>query len=139
MLTRTFLSGSALTFLLGTSLLADNGRQFVDLITITSHEHQWYVEQYNLWGPYAKENDQDANAWYNYYKAARYAKLSAKPDMEWYKKGRERKNKVVDEMGKAIPNTFEFHYSKYWNAAGPENFDHLEKAHEIDPSRHEVY
>ena len=96
----------------------------------------WCAEQATLWGEYLAANDQDGDAWLNFYTAKRMLKI--------YRKGVSNEDlvKIVEDMGKAIPESFEFHYISYWNGGNgtdPKLIEHLNKAYEIDPSRVELY
>lgn len=97
---------------------------------------EWYNAQSKLWDEYLKENQEDGDAWLNYYTAMRMRKI--------YNDGVTRDDlfNIVDEMGKVIPNTFEFHYISYWNGGvsqSDDKFSHLQKAYEIDPDRIELW
>jgi hypothetical protein len=98
--------------------------------------NEWYAEQAKLWGAKIKSNDKNADAWLNYYTANRMLKIQAQT------KTQDDLDKLVAEMEKAIPNTFEYHYIAHWND-GHRNkdlsFEHLEKAYAIDPTRPEIF
>jgi hypothetical protein len=98
--------------------------------------NEWYTEQAKLWGNYLKSNPKDADAWLNYYTANRMLKIQSQT------KTQDDLDKLVKEMEKAIPNSFEYHYICYWNDGFREaekNFAHLEKAYELAPNRPETY
>ncbi len=98
--------------------------------------NEWYTEQAKLWGDYLKPNPKDADAWLNYYTANRMLKIQAQT------KTQDDLDKLVKEMEKAVPNSFEYHYICYWNDGFREaekNFAHLEKAYELAPNRPETY
>ncbi len=98
--------------------------------------NEWYTEQAKLWGDYLKSNPKDADAWLNYYTANRMLKIQAQT------KTQDDLDKLVKEMEKAIPNSFEYHYICYWNDGfreAEENFPHLQKAYELAPNRPETF
>ena len=95
---------------------------------------EWYETQASLWKEHLKNSPQDAAAWENYYIATRMLKLIDQ------KKTQEDLDKVVEDMGKAIPDSYEFHHITYWNGGGkPELFHHLEKAYKMQPERPDTY
>ena len=65
----------------------------------------WYVEQAVAWKKVTDKEPKNADAWYNYYSAARYAVMKAA------KKARTSGIKTLDEikkdMEKAVPGSFE--------------------------------
>ncbi|HNX92039.1 MAG TPA: hypothetical protein PKI17_00835 [Syntrophomonas sp.] len=42
---------------------------------------------------------------------------------------------IIDEMGRAIPETWEYHSLKYWNSHNPDDISELEKAYTLHPGR----
>lgn len=79
----------------------------------------------------------NAFAWYNRYKALRYADFPRIFKDTIYKA---EVNNVVEEMGKAIPESFEYAYVRNWNVGqDPDGWAWLDKAYAIDPQRPEVY
>lgn len=96
----------------------------------------WYKDQINAWRKTIDEHPVDANAWYNYYKANRIVLFHDESEKLTGKVKFERLNSLVDEMGKAIPNSYEYNYCKW--QAGDNNMDryeYLKKAIEISPNR----
>ena len=91
---------------------------------------EWYREQRELWGDHVRANPTDAAAWMNYYKATRYAGFgdtSLSPQESF-----ERQQAVVDEMERAVPNSFEYHYARWWSGGNDASrFEHLQKALEL--------
>tara|TARA_B110000046_G_scaffold185623_1_gene228149 strand:- start:1570 stop:2226 length:657 start_codon:yes stop_codon:yes gene_type:complete len=95
----------------------------------------WYREQAGLWGKYLDVNPKDGDAWLNYYTANRMLKI--------YKQGVTHDDLIalVDRMEQVIPESFEFHYVKYWNGGNgtdPSLVEHLQKAYELEPNRAEL-
>ena len=111
-------------------------RQKVYSIVKQAQTDEWYKTQATLWEDYLKKNPQAGDAWLNYYTASRMLKIQART------KTQEDLNAIVEDIEKAIPNSFEFHFITFWNAGAGEsekNFHHLEKAHELAPDRPELY
>ncbi|MCO4806555.1 MAG: SUMF1/EgtB/PvdO family nonheme iron enzyme [Flavobacteriales bacterium] len=125
-------------FVCSFSLKADEtpSRQKVYSLVKQYQTTDWYSEQAIMWGEYLATNDQDGDAWLNFYTAKRMLKI--------YRQGVSHDDlvKIVEDMGKAIPNSFEFHYVSYWNGGNgtdPKLIEHLNKAYEIDPRRPELH
>lgn len=99
-------------------------------ITIVQKDVEWYKEQMALWKKEVEANPTNGEAWLNYFKAGRYARNydpTLSPE-ERYKLQEE----LVDAMEKALPNSFEYHYAKWWNGGNrAELFPHLEKAYQL--------
>ncbi len=111
--------------------------QEVHPITEVVHENDWYLRQVEAWTKQTDADPDNAFAWYNRYKALRYADFPRIFRDTAYKAEVAR---VVEEMGRHIPETFEYCYIRNWNAhQDPDAWTWLDKAHAIDPSRPEVY
>ncbi len=125
----------------------------VPIVAKEYKSHQFYVEQAKLWQNEIKLNKKDENAWFNLFKANRYAKMSYNdehsPEADWYLntewvneadhllKGDE----ILKQIEANIPKTFMAYYLKYYNDQnlGGKDFTLLEKAYAIDPDFHEIY
>ncbi len=106
-------------------------------ITVVEKDNDFYVEQERLWRKVVEKDPANVVAWDNLYKAARYIDFPAVFNDPTYKK---KVGEIVEEMGKAIPNSFEFHYISAWhNGFGDGNMVHLLKAYEIDSTRPKIY
>jgi hypothetical protein len=97
---------------------------------------QWYLDQADLWKAEIERNDQNAEAWRNYYAAVRYYKYS---ETIGTKEKKETLRKIIEDMGKAIPNSYEYHYLKHKNDGSLKNIAHLEKAYELRPESSELF
>lgn len=98
----------------------------------------YYKEQARLWESEVKKDPKNANAWLNYYAANRYATMNdtTKQGMERSKK----MNDIVSEMGKAIPNSFEYNYTVYRQGGLTLSLaPYLFKAYNIEPNRVELW
>ncbi len=96
----------------------------------------WYKEQQKLWKAEIDKNQKNAVAWYHYFRATRTIGKLDESD----KRTQEEKEKaladVVTQMGKAIPNTTEYHHAE-WIVNGFKDMGklyHLQKAEELDPN-----
>ncbi|MFC2101051.1 hypothetical protein ACFLRZ_04395 [Bacteroidota bacterium] len=105
----------------------------------SSNTSEWYTNQKVLWDQNRSTSIRDANAWYNYYKAYRFSNYTSDSKVLSQKKLNEL-NRVVSEMEKTIPDSYEYNYIKYWN--GNYNlslFPYLQKAYEMEPDKVELY
>ncbi len=111
-------------------------KQTVYSIVKQQKPKDWYGIQAELWKKHIETHLDDTEAWLNYYTARRMMKL--------YGLGvtQEDLNDLVDEMEKAIPESFEYHYVANWNfgVGNPEDgYSHLQKAYQIAPDRVELF
>jgi hypothetical protein len=94
---------------------------------------EWYEEQMSLWGEEVQTNNVNADGWLNFYTATRMVRFMGG------QRNQNHLNSIVTQMEKAIPNTFEFNYSKYWNSDDlVRDFSYLQKAELLGPNRMEV-
>lgn len=95
----------------------------------------WYRQQQKLWKGEVDKSQTNANAWLNYFRVCRVLVRLDTTD----KRTQEEKNKylkgVVDEMEKAVPNSFEYNLVR-WTSVGlgdMSKITHLQKAAELQP------
>lgn len=106
-------------------------------ITIIQKELEWYKEQMELWKKEVEANPTNGEAWLNYFKAGRYAR-NGDPTFSPQERY-ELQLELVAAMGKAMPNSFEYHYAMWWNGGNrTELFSHLEKAYQLRPDAAEL-
>jgi hypothetical protein len=93
-------------------------------------------EQSGLWKKETEKNPRDAEAWYNYYYANR--------NLGFVDQSRTSKEKqaviesIIDEMGKAIPDTYEYNIIRWMNGGWNMTLTkYLEKAQQLGPERPE--
>jgi hypothetical protein len=98
--------------------------------------NEWYVEQAGLWKKEIERNPKNPEAWYNYYNAVRYARFVETIDS---KDKKARLEKIIEDMGKAIPGTYEYYLLKFWNSYSLTDISILEKAYEVAPERVDTY
>ncbi|MEO1258838.1 MAG: SUMF1/EgtB/PvdO family nonheme iron enzyme [Bacteroidota bacterium] len=107
----------------------------IEPITKVTYDHSFYAEQAEAWKEQTVNGTNVADAWLNYYKAARYANifadsLSKKYDLD----------AIVGNMPTSMANTFEFNYILYAHENDlTAKYEHLLKAHEIAPERLDSY
>lgn len=112
--------------------------------------HSFFVNQAELWWKEIEKNEKNEKAWYYYYKANRYAKMTFSqcktPECNKYKSwiDENRYLKEADQItsliSKAIPNTFTYYViiqEGYPN--NKERLDALQKAYEIEPDNPDTY
>jgi hypothetical protein len=104
-------------------------------IVYEMHPNAWYQEQAALWKKEIEKNSRNAEAWYNYYNANRYAHFEATTGPERQAK----LQKIIDEMERAIPGTYEFYLLKFWNQYNPQDLELVEKAYQLQPERADTY
>jgi hypothetical protein len=102
--------------------------------------NDFYIQQIDLWKKELEKDKTNADAWFNYYKAHRYAHISSGHDSVYARNRFERMTFVVEEIEKNIPNTFESHFIKWANGYNDWNLlPELKKAYAIDSTRIETY
>jgi len=97
--------------------------------------NQWYIEQAELWKKEIEKNPKDPEAWYNYYNANRYAHFE---EINTEDK-RAKLDRIIEDMGKAIPGTYEYYLLKYWDTYDIQDISLLEEAHRLKPDRPDPY
>lgn len=98
--------------------------------------NEWYVEQAELWKEEIDKNPKNPEAWYNYYNANRYARYVETIDTQDKKA---RLKKIIEDMGKAIPGTYEYYLLKFWNCFSLTDISVLQKAYKLAPERVDTY
>jgi hypothetical protein len=97
----------------------------------------YYQEQSGVWKKIVDKNPKDAGAWYNYYYANRNMmyndSIAKKREERW-----ELVKKIVDEMEKTIPDSYEYNICK-WQIGNHDQtqIQYLKKAAELGPERTE--
>lgn len=103
-------------------------------ITEVCHPHNYYKAQINLWKEVLKKDKKNADAWFNYYKANRYAQATSESDTIYSKERFEKIQSIVEEMKEYIPNSYEYNIIKWLNGGNnKKNYPYLIKAHELRP------
>lgn len=111
-------------------------QQKVYPITIKEEPNEFYVTQMRLWKSVTETDPQNKEAWWNLYLAARYKDFPRVFSDEEY---REEVNGIIDDLGKALPGSYEYHYLYAWqHGFGKDNYHHLQKAYAIDSTRPKI-
>ena len=105
-------------------------------IVYESHPNEWYLEQAKLWKKELDINPNNPTAWYNYYNANRYANYTETIET---KPKQERLKKIIEDMSKAIPDTYEYYLLSYWNTHNLDDISLIEKAYAMHPERPDTY
>jgi hypothetical protein len=112
----------------------------IQSITKVQMTNDYYTQQAQLWKAELDKNNTNPQAWFNYYRANRYMQIAGENDTVRGNSRFDRLKTIIDEMEKKIPNSFEFNYLKWLNSGNDlTQFNYLEKAYAIDPSREETY
>lgn len=99
---------------------------------------EWYKKQAAAWEKEVDKDPKNVNAWFNYYKATRILIFHDETDKSTMKEKDARLEGVVADMGKEIPNTYEYNFAR-WQLGGNDMkfYPYLQKAIDIDPNREE--
>ena len=106
---------------------------------------EWYQDQIDAWKKVLDKNKNNPEAWQYYFTATRMLSNCIPPTTnEEIENSFKRTENLLNDMKKAVPNSFEYYYCKAWdlvgtNKAETEGFEALSKAAEIDPNRAELY
>ncbi len=105
-------------------------------IVYVQKPNEWYIQQAELWKKEIQKNPKNAEAWHNYYNAVRYASYE---ETIKTKDKQTRLKQIIEDMGKAIPGTYEYYHLNYWNTCNLNDISSEEKAHQLQPERVEPY
>lgn len=103
--------------------------------------NSYYLNQVDLWKIETEKNPTNPDAWYNYYRASRNAYIKGEEDNSQDSKGInrfDRLQQIVQNMELYVPDSYEYHYVTWLNSNNnPNQFSHLEKAHQLMPNNPE--
>ncbi|MBC8401929.1 MAG: hypothetical protein H8E14_10615 [Candidatus Marinimicrobia bacterium] len=109
-------------------------------ITRNQHPHSWYAEQSRLWQEVVSKEPTNAPAWFNYFLATRYVRITSWNHSEYNQANYQDLGNIVAQMEKHIPNSFEFHYASFYYVDDiAQHNRHLFRAHQIAPDRVDIY
>ena len=116
-----------------TAAFANTEPEKIVSITQVLYEMEYYETQVSLWEKEILKDENNANAWMNYYLACRVVNtLDRDGDPHDL-------SAIYEDIKINIRDTYEFHYLTYLNGKiDTRLFSHLEKAFEMDPHRSEV-
>lgn len=112
----------------------DNRPETVHRYCHVVRSRDWYQEQERLWRSVISKDPKDERAWYNYFFAARYGYSGTNgrtPSREMLM------DSIYVQMGKAIPQSWVYHYIHYYNYGT--DFSRLERAYAINPQAADLY
>jgi hypothetical protein len=98
--------------------------------------NEWYIQQAELWKKEIQKNPKNPEAWHNYYNAVRYANYE---ETIGTKDKKNRLEQIIEDMGKAIPGTYEYYHLKYWDTCNLNDISLEEKAYQLQPERVDPY
>lgn len=109
-------------------------KQTVHSVIVEWRDVEWYKTQEKLWKADIDKNNQNGEAWLNYYGAVRALRICSEANSAEQKKYTELCNKIAKDVNALMPNTFEGNYIMYWNGKLGENDEkYLSKAYEFRP------
>lgn len=116
-----------------------HAQETVHSITKVLHEEPWYVEQLQLWKRKTDKNSKDADAWYNYYYAARSLR-NISESTELVQKYNSLCQEIADKAYKLLPNSFEANHLQFIQSGNnPDYVKYLDKAYSINPNDPRIY
>lgn len=109
-------------------------KQTVHSVIVEWRDAEWYKTQEKLWKAEVELNNQNGEAWMNYYGAVRALRILSADESAEQKKYLELCTKIAKDAYAAMPNSFEGNYIMYWNGKLGENDEkYLIKAYELNP------
>ncbi|MEN9399474.1 MAG: hypothetical protein RL632_575 [Bacteroidota bacterium] len=109
-------------------------KQTVHSVIVEWREAEWYKTQERLWKAEIDKNNQNGEAWMNYYGAVRALRILSEANSAEQKKYYNQCDKIAKDVYALMPNTFEGNYIMYWNGKLGENDEkYLTKAYEFRP------
>ena len=138
-----------LLIILGSTAIAQKPEP-VYSIAKEDRPHDFFVTQARLWWEEIEKNEKNEKAWYYYYKANRYARMTfhncKTPECQKYNNWKEEgsflreADEITAMISKAIPNTYTYYIViKEGYPNNKERFDALKKAYELDPENPDTY
>jgi hypothetical protein len=135
----TLLAFVSLLLLCSTHPLSQSNKpipEHVYRIVYIQKPNEWYIQQAELWEKEIQKNPKNPEAWYNYYNAVRYANYE---ETIGTKDKKARLKQIIEDMGKAIPGTYEYYLLNFWNTYCFTDISLIEKAYELNPKRVDTY
>ena len=108
--------------------------QKVETPVKVKHSAEWYKAQERLWKAEIDKSPQNEEAWWNYYKAVRY--------QSWFDEStelREKVERIMQEVAKAIPDTYTLYIMKYYHKGDVDAAPEMKKAIQMRPDNVEMY
>lgn len=124
----------ALTFLTGLNTFSqDQKPEVVYSIAKEMREISWYETQLKLWKAEIDKNNQNGEAWINYYRASRALKNLSDEGSTDKTKYKELSGKIVTDVQKAMPNSFESYFLADSESGFSGSSENLIKAESLRP------
>ncbi len=125
---------------IGLSAQQQRPQKVISFVDVTWRSDYYEQLQYE-WEALVKKDKKDANAWENYYLAAMYKLRTSNYYKDTVRKGsREELHQIIKEMGKEIPDTYEYNRLVFRdNDLNPKYGKYLERAYELRPTEVELY
>jgi hypothetical protein len=109
-------------------------KQTVHSVIVEWRDAEWYKTQEKLWKADIDLNNQNGEAWMNYYGAVRALRICSEANSVDQKKYTDLCTKIAKDVYALMPNSFEGNYIMYWNGKLGENDEKfLTKAYEFRP------
>jgi hypothetical protein len=105
-------------------------------IVYVQKPNEWYIQQAELWKKEIAKNPKVPEAWYNYYNAVRYTSYEGSIGT---KEKQARLKQIIEDMGKAIPETYEYYLLTFWNTFSLKDISLIEKAYRLRPDQPDTY
>jgi hypothetical protein len=122
------------TFLIGLNVFSQEQKpETVYSIAKEVKEISWYETQLRLWRAEIDKNNQNGNAWINYYRAARALRNLSEPESTEKTKYQELCKKIVTDVQKAQPKSFESYLLADSEAGFSGSSENLKKAEALRP------
>ncbi len=84
--------------------------QRIPSVVMCDHDSNWYKEQQVLWENEIRKDDKNAEAWFQYLRAYRYANFSKLRDKEFLDKY----EKATLRMAELVPESYQYKYVEYF-------------------------
>lgn len=118
-------------------IMAEETAQLIPQFAQHSFPHEWYVRQLQLWKNITKREPNNAIAWYQAFKAQRYSFFGDTVTKHNVKV--ETLKKLLEEMGKSVPESAEYHMAMWRNGGNDRSlYHHLEQAFKLAPDNPEL-
>lgn len=141
-----------LTFLVLIGFLIGNSQKPEEIYSIikVNKPHSFFVTQAKLWWEVTQKDKKNENAWYNYFKANRYAKMTYKQkdtgiaynSKEWLKESKYlmSADEIKKLISKNIPNTFIYFLVMESDCNNnKKKLEYLQKAYKLQPNNPVIY
>lgn len=103
---------------------------------LSKESPEYYKEQIKAWKAVTVKEPKNGIAWYNYYYATRNLQRTDTNDKRADSVKTKEMLNLVEEMGKAIPNSYEYHLCMWKEHANDPEFEHhLTKVYELGEGR----